>query len=310
MAPTVRSILAELRQSSAGSSRPRKFAGDNDWQLRGRAAAQSVDRGMLDLPATDGTARARTPGHRVWVITHGTSDSTVIRRSRSTGRTVGQGQRTFGWEITNCSRCRERAENRALKRWRLVVPNERAAGSRSSCRCCAAHRTDLDRTNAPRPAECPTGRSRCSVPDLTCLSYDDARRIAEGPGLKTDGQPDGSAVPGRVTNQDPEPGASVAEGAVIQLEFKPTDVTVPDLVGLDVTAATGVLAAAPLRFDGNASADGVIVAQIPAASESAIACAAVMVELAIPVPSLIGVTFADARQKVRDLGLIIDRRGS
>lgn len=159
-----------------------------------------------------------------------------------------------------------------------------------------------------------------AIPRVLDLGVTEARGKLEAAGFRfriEDQVVDPSAAKNAVTWQDPPPGvvAPANTSVALTLSEGPPDVPVPDVAGFPQPLAEKVLKAAGFRvgkFDTlpSASEAGTVVQSRPGPGVGRPAGTAVELVLSggpaeLIIPQVIGLTTADARTRVEDLGLIV-----
>jgi serine/threonine-protein kinase len=162
--------------------------------------------------------------------------------------------------------------------------------------------------------------SRHSVPRVIDLGVTEARGKLEEAGLrfKLEDQETDPVVPkNAVIRQDPPPGVVVEPNTVVSLTLSdgPPDVAVPDLAGFPRALAERVIKAAGFKLGRvdtlpSASDRGIVVQTRPGPGVGR--PAGTPIELVVSsgkadftVPSLVGLTVADARARLGEIGLIV-----
>ncbi len=139
------------------------------------------------------------------------------------------------------------------------------------------------------------------VPDLAEAAETAACRELDGLGLKCEPTYRGEGKPpGRVTSQEPPPGALVDPGAVVRLivDLAPIPVQVPDVTGLTEVRACELLK----KFELGCRADGpsdrelfaTVAEQAPTAGEGVPPGSTVTITMAVRVPSVVDLDKGDA----------------
>ena len=161
-----------------------------------------------------------------------------------------------------------------------------------------------------------TQADTASVPSVVGLPLDDAVTRVEDDGFKADivSQPN-EAAQGTVFHQAPGPGTEHDKGSQVQLLVSkgPTQVTVPNTVGISETEARDRLAAVGLKANvvdvfSETSPSGEVVAQSPDAGSQAAKGSDVRLNVSkgtefVPVPTVVGSTQADATAQLKAAGL-------
>ena len=155
-----------------------------------------------------------------------------------------------------------------------------------------------------------------SVPSVTGLPLDTAVTRLEDDGFKADivSQPN-DAAQGIVFRQSPGAGSEQDKGSDVQLLVSkgPAEVTVPNAVGVPETEARDRLAAAGLKATVvkvfSSSEIGNVIAQDPAAGGKAATGSEVRLNVSkgtseVDVPSVVGLSQADATAQVKAAGLV------
>jgi serine/threonine-protein kinase len=164
-----------------------------------------------------------------------------------------------------------------------------------------------------------TRTDTASVPAVVGLPLDDAVTRLENDGFKADivSQPN-EATQGTVFQQDPSAGTEHEKGSQVQVLVSkgPTDVTVPNTVGISEPEARDRLAAAGLQVNvfrvfSETVAKGDVVAQSPDAGTKAAKGSAVRINVSkgsglVNVPNVVGTTLADATAQLSAVGLRAD----
>lgn len=97
-----------------------------------------------------------------------------------------------------------------------------------------------------------SGQEQVDIPNLSGYSFSEAKKLLEGDtyGLKVERQNIDSDQPkDRVINSNPVPGTSVDVGSTVTLIVSKGQVEVPNVVGMDVDAATDALEDAGLKVN-------------------------------------------------------------
>ena len=157
-----------------------------------------------------------------------------------------------------------------------------------------------------------------SVPSVTGLPLDTAVTRLEDDGFKAEivSQPN-AAAQGIVFQQSPGAGSEQDKGSDVQLLVSkgPAEVTVPNAVGVPETEARDRLAAAGLKANVvevfSSSEIGNVIAQDPAAGGKAATGSEVRLNVSkgtseVDVPSVIGLSQADATAQVKAAGLVVN----
>jgi serine/threonine-protein kinase len=155
-----------------------------------------------------------------------------------------------------------------------------------------------------------------SVPNLTGMNEQQARTQADASGFKVKTvRRSGSGPAGTVLDQGPSPGVDLQQGAqmlIVVSSGAPT--TVPSVIGMKVGPAKDALTTAKLTAKvqevESATAEGVVIAQSPAAGASTAAGSTVLLSVSkgpptVTVPSLRGLSVENATQKLADAGLAV-----
>jgi len=161
-----------------------------------------------------------------------------------------------------------------------------------------------------------TQSDTATVPSVVGLPLDDAVTRLESDGFKADivSQPN-EAAQGTVFHQSPAAATEQDEGSQVQLLVSkgPTDVTVPNTIGVSETEARDRLASAGLKANVvqvfSSSEIGNVVAQDPAAGGKAAKGSEVRLNVSkgtakVDVPSVVGLSQADATAQVKSAGLV------
>jgi len=161
-----------------------------------------------------------------------------------------------------------------------------------------------------------------AVPRVLDLSETEATSLLRESGLRgrvRESQPHPSAAPGTVIWQDPPPGVALPEGALVHLTLSSgqPDFPIPDVVGLDAGIAAEILRAAGFTIgsiDSIAALSdlGTIVVTRPAAGVArapgtTIALLVSQGPAVIPIPSVVGLTHAEAWDRLDQAGLRVGR---
>jgi len=161
-------------------------------------------------------------------------------------------------------------------------------------------------------------QGQATVPDVTGLTQQEASAELEAVGLVVGlASPDATlaVAPGTVTSQSPEPGASVREGAKVDLLVAELPLaSVPDVVGMSASDAEAELAIVGLRVGevtGISSTDvpeGTVVTQSPDGAEEVAVASAVDLEISTgpkegAVPNVTGLSSGDANDVLVSAGL-------
>src|SRR3954452_3917022 len=155
-----------------------------------------------------------------------------------------------------------------------------------------------------------------SVPEVVGMPLDDAVTRVESDGFKADivSQPN-EAAQGTVFHQSPSAGSEEDEGSNVQLLVSkgPTQVTVPNAVGIGEAQARDRLAAVGLQVNvvrvfSEDTEEGDVAAQSPAAGTQAAKGSSVRLNVSkgsavTTVPSVVGTTQSDATSQVEAAGL-------
>jgi beta-lactam-binding protein with PASTA domain len=176
-------------------------------------------------------------------------------------------------------------------------------------------------TTEPPPTTAPAGRT---VPDVTGLTLRQARELLEDAKLRLRiSRVDSDLPPNEVVSQKPEAGAEAEPRAVVVLTVAggPARVLVPDVEGKPASEATATLLDAGLRLRTRLvpsdEPEGTVLDQSPDAGGEVPRRTIVTLRIAearatpppnteptkIRVPSLVGMKAADARSRLRSLGL-------
>ncbi len=162
--------------------------------------------------------------------------------------------------------------------------------------------------------------SKHSVPRVIDLGVTDARAKLETAGLrfKLDDQETDPVVPkNAVVRQDPPPGVVVEPNTVVSLTLSdgPPDVPVPDLAGFPRALAERVIKAAGFKLGRvdtlpSASDRGIVVQTRPGPGVGRPAGTSIELVVSsgkadVTVPPLTGLTVADARARLGEIGLIV-----
>ena len=159
--------------------------------------------------------------------------------------------------------------------------------------------------------------AQVTVPDVVGLAQNDAEDALTSAGLTTGAittQCDPVIPAGSIVSQDPVAGTVVPNGTPVNLVVSSgPSVTVPDVTGLDVTAAVNAILAAGLTPDGSVECDnvnpvGTVASQSPIAG-STVACGSVVFGIisggpCALVPDVVGKTQAEAESDFAATGII------
>jgi beta-lactam-binding protein with PASTA domain len=157
------------------------------------------------------------------------------------------------------------------------------------------------------------------VPDVSGAGVQEARDVLEGAGLRVRVRRVESDQPaGDVTGQDPAAGMEISARGLVTLTVSagPASTTVPDVVGKPGSTARQELEEAGLRVEiervASSKPAGTVIRQSPDAGVDVDDGALVSLQVArarpaapttVDVPRLTGLDVADARARLRDLGL-------
>ena len=182
----------------------------------------------------------------------------------------------------------------------------------------------LDSTTATTTQTTPTTPTATAVPELTGLTFVEARALLEQQSVRMRVRRIASDGPaGEVVAQSPEPGARISADTVVILTVSkapvPERVTVPGVEGLLTSEATSRLRQAGLDVEietvRSSQPEGTVVSQSPAAEEEVAPRTIVRLEVAGPpepvtvaVPRLVGLRAAEARSQLLELGLRVSQR--
>jgi serine/threonine-protein kinase len=177
----------------------------------------------------------------------------------------------------------------------------------------ASETTGTDTTRSAPPA------ATRPVPDVTGVDVQEARDVLEEAGLRVRVRRAESDRPaGDVTAQTPAAGASVSERGLVTLTVSsgPVGAIVPNVVGEAASTARQQLQEAGLRGEiervASSETQGTVIRQSPEAGTDVDDGALVSLQVAKPrpappttidVPGLTGLEIADARARLRELGL-------
>jgi beta-lactam-binding protein with PASTA domain len=180
------------------------------------------------------------------------------------------------------------------------------------------------------PSAAPAGGATSSVPPVVGLTVDQARKILDLRGLQATVSGDSAAESARVTSQDPGAGEKARRGSSVSLVVagavttppvtaaeppQAGEIAVPSVVGLPVVEAGRKLRAAGLRHDirltPSSRAAGAVLAQSPGAGAELERGSTVELEVAkkvvrpsaVRLPNLVGSSAADAKARLRELGM-------
>ncbi len=184
----------------------------------------------------------------------------------------------------------------------------------------AAPTTDtFDTTTAPTTQTTSTTPRASMVPELTGLTFEEARALLQPTTVVVRVRRLESDAPaGEVVEQSPAPGTRITPDIVVVLTVAPERVTVPNVEGLPPSEATSILKQAGLgakfRTVRSSKPEGTVVSQMPGPDEEVAPRAIVVLEVAGPsepvpapvtveVPRLVGLKAAEARSQLRALGL-------
>ena len=175
-------------------------------------------------------------------------------------------------------------------------------------------------TTPTTTAEAPT---EDSVPDVTGLTLEEARSLLEQQSVRLRIRRVASDGPAsRVLLQVPGPGARMSDDTVVVLTVSraaaPEQVSVPSVEGLQQRDAVSTLEQAGLEVDvrtvSSTEPAGVVVRQTPSPDVRVAPQSLVVLEVSQPppptiaVPRLLGLTSAEARRQLRNLGLRFTQR--
>ena len=181
----------------------------------------------------------------------------------------------------------------------------------------------------PTPGPTPTPSSGKTVPEVVGLTLVTARPLLQDAGLRVRvRRVTSERATGTILEQSPAAGEKQSPSGVVLLTVAgaPKQVAVPEVLGLPASEATNVLREAGLqpeiRTVRSTEEAGTVVGQVPAADEKVDRDAVVRLEIAtgsqtpqpttpaqptpppkVEIPSLVGLTSADARSSLRELGL-------
>ena len=163
-----------------------------------------------------------------------------------------------------------------------------------------------------------------AVPELTGLTLEEARALLEQDNTRVQVRRLSSNRPaGEVLEQSPAPGERLSADTVVVLTISrapvPDRVTVPLVEGRPTSEAASLLRQAGLDIEirtiRSSQTEGTVVNQTPAPEEKVAPRTIVVLEVArapepvtTEVPRLIGLTAADARSQLRELGLRVTQR--
>jgi beta-lactam-binding protein with PASTA domain len=177
---------------------------------------------------------------------------------------------------------------------------------------------------SPAAASKPTKTKKAApasvaVPDISTLEVTRARSVLEDAGLRVQirtASPSDTAAPGEVLRQIPAAGTDVTAGTVVVLTVAGAQprIEVPTVIGLMASDATRALQDANLRAEirlvRSAKPPGTVLDQTPSPGTQLEAESTVRLEVAkasppvtIAVPRLVGSTAAEAKSRLRGLGL-------
>ena len=181
--------------------------------------------------------------------------------------------------------------------------------------------TTTEPTTTTSPETTTTSPSTADVPDVTGVSLAEARTTLEDAGFRVRvTRRESARPPGEVLRQEPAAGTSVAPDAIVVLtvarEVAPSEIAVPEVTGLAVSEATEILRDAGLRAQirlvpSNEPA-GRVLEQSPGPGIDVAEDSVVRLDVAearqpaverVDVPDTVGTNVADARARLRDLGL-------
>jgi beta-lactam-binding protein with PASTA domain len=171
---------------------------------------------------------------------------------------------------------------------------------------------------ATKPKKAAT--SSVAVPDVSTLEVTRARSVLEDAGLRVEirraALASDTAAPGEVLRQTPAAGTDVAAGTVVILTVPAAQprIQVPAVIGLNALDATRALRDAGLRAEirlvRSAKPAGTVLDQTPSPEREVTSDSVVRLEVAkasppvtIAVPRLVGSTAAEAKSRLRGLGL-------
>ena len=116
-----------------------------------------------------------------------------------------------------------------------------------------------------------TGQEKVSIPRLSGYSYKDAKNLLEGDeyGLTVEkSEQDSSAPKDEVINSNPPEGSQVEKGSTVTLLVSRGESSVPDVVGLSVSAAKSKLEDAGFDVKVDGPSDGTVTDQDPSAGSN------------------------------------------
>ncbi len=180
--------------------------------------------------------------------------------------------------------------------------------------------TPAPTTSEPTSPGAPTRPDVRPVPDLTGVTLEEARTLLEGAGLRIRvRRAQSDRPPGEVLRQLPAGRSEIADGGLVTLTVSsgPDSVAVAGVVGEEATAASSLLQEAGLVVEieriASSRPAGTVLRQAPAAGTEVDEGTTVRLQVAKPrepsqpqtldVPRLTGLDVADARTRLRDLGL-------
>lgn len=170
----------------------------------------------------------------------------------------------------------------------------------------------------------PLFKSEHAVPRVLDLGMTEARQRLEAQGFRLrieDRQTDPSATKGAVVWQDPPPGVVLAPNSQVALIVSdgPPDVPVPDVASFPRGLAERVLRAAGFTIGRAdtlpaASEAGIVVQSRPSAGVGRTAGTAIDLVISsgpaeLTVPALVGLSLAQAREQIEQLGLVVGATG-
>ncbi|MGH9222784.1 MAG: Stk1 family PASTA domain-containing Ser/Thr kinase [Acidimicrobiales bacterium] len=168
------------------------------------------------------------------------------------------------------------------------------------------------------------GTSEVVVPRVVGDTQTEAQTKLEDAGLKIEvkSQPDDANEPGRVLGQDPESGARVKKGStvVVTVSGGAEQVTIPDVVGKQLSDARTILTDASFRVETRDKADdnarqGQVLEQLPKGNEKAGKNSVITLTVSsgreqVNVPSLFNVPEQEAAAELRAAGFQVERTTS
>ena len=174
-----------------------------------------------------------------------------------------------------------------------------------------------------QPTETTTAPVERDVPNVAGETLADARRTLQEAGFRVRVvRRESTRPPGEVLRHQPEAGAGLAADGVVVLTVAraapgaPSEVTVPDVTGQDISEASAALRDAGLRveirFLPSSEPAGTVLAQSPGPGSEVAESSVIRLDVAearqeeverVDVPDTVGSTVGDARARLLELGL-------